>query len=295
MGISLESETAGVLPQRTSSATTAATVEVCSGSASEETCQRQARWADLIDEDAQWADLSNEEDDREYAKMKRQDVRQTKEGKEPNELTTVACSPKPRASGASAKGLRWCVKASQSEGADIPCPSRGQAHPARVAPATAWSGGSWGGRITDGWSKGWAQTEGEDEKSWCVSRPQKDLKKQCQYIIGIEEDKAFRVGRRLLGPSGQNMKEVAEKTGARLRLRGRGSRFLEGPDQEESKDPLMLCVSAPTEEGYSQALELIESLLQRVYAEYAEFCREAGRPVPKLRLRRHEGARWGSR
>jgi len=120
-------------------------------------------------------------------------------------------------------------------------------------------------------------------------------KKQCQFIIGIEEDPIFRVGRRLLGPSGSHMKAIAAKTGCRLRLRGKGSWFLEGPNQEESSDPLMLCVSSPSEPDHAKAVQLIEELLLSVYADFRDFCVKEGWPVQDLQIRRNEGARKGAR
>merc|ERR1719253_1786147 len=52
---------------------------------------------------------------------------------------------------------------------------------------------------------------------------------QCQFVIGIEEDSKFRVVRRLIGSGGEHMKAIFEQTSAKLRLRGRGSKFMEGP------------------------------------------------------------------
>jgi hypothetical protein len=120
-------------------------------------------------------------------------------------------------------------------------------------------------------------------------------KQQCQFIVGIEEDKQFRVVRRIIGISGGNMKRIAEQSGAKLRLRGRGSKFLEGEEQKESTDDLMLCVSTQDREGYEKATGLVTELLQGVYNEYRSFCRESGKKEPDLRVRMHEGYREGSR
>mmetsp|Transcript_56283 Transcript_56283/g.121277 ORF Transcript_56283/g.121277 Transcript_56283/m.121277 type:complete len:374 (-) Transcript_56283:147-1268(-) len=119
-------------------------------------------------------------------------------------------------------------------------------------------------------------------------------KPQCQFFIGIEEDPSFRVTRKLLGPHGQHMKTVAERSGAKLRLRGRGSRFLEGPEQQESSDPLMLCVSAPDRAAYREATSLVRKLLEDVYRQYREACSAGGWPEPKLSIEMHEGPRPGS-
>mmetsp|Transcript_45919 Transcript_45919/g.103015 ORF Transcript_45919/g.103015 Transcript_45919/m.103015 type:complete len:378 (+) Transcript_45919:96-1229(+) len=117
---------------------------------------------------------------------------------------------------------------------------------------------------------------------------------QCQYIIGIEEEARFRVCRRLLGQKGQHMKDIATNTGAKLRLRGRGSKFLEGPEQKESSDPLMLCVSVPDPASYEEAKHLVSSLLEDIYAQYREFQQSEGLKPKNLKVNLHEGPRPGS-
>lgn len=119
-------------------------------------------------------------------------------------------------------------------------------------------------------------------------------KSQCQFTVGIEAEPKFQVVRRLLGPHGQHMKHIAERSGAKLRLRGRGSNFLEGPDQLESLDPLMLCVSAPNKSSYVEAFRLTSELLENVYRQHLEFCLSSGLSVPDLHLVVHEGPRPGS-
>jgi len=119
-------------------------------------------------------------------------------------------------------------------------------------------------------------------------------KLQCQFVIGIEEDSKFRVVRKVLGPAGANMKRINLETGAKLRLRGRGSKFLEGPEQKESQDPLMLCVSAPDQEAYERTVELVQEVLEGVYSEYREFCSNTGQTAPDLAVALHHGARDGS-
>mmetsp|Transcript_152332 Transcript_152332/g.283805 ORF Transcript_152332/g.283805 Transcript_152332/m.283805 type:complete len:366 (+) Transcript_152332:83-1180(+) len=119
-------------------------------------------------------------------------------------------------------------------------------------------------------------------------------KLQCQFIIGIEEENKFRVVRRILGPGGQNMKRIADATGAKLRLRGRGSKFLEGTEQKESLDDLMLCISSQDEKGYQACVPMVQKILQRIYREYETFCKSAGRTAPRLQIHIHEGPREDS-
>lgn len=105
--------------------------------------------------------------------------------------------------------------------------------------------------------------------------PERSVRPQCQFMIGIEQDNKFNVKGRIIGLRGQNMKDIVEKSGigTKLRLRGRGSGFKEGRENKESDDPLMLCVSAPNVEAYGAAKAEITSLLKDIYVEYARLKR----------------------
>jgi hypothetical protein len=130
-----------------------------------------------------------------------------------------------------------------------------------------------------------ALTHGQGGKKW-----------QCQFVVGIEEAPPFRVVRKILGPRGANMKAIAENCeGIRMRLRGKGSKFLEGPEQKESEDPLMLCLTAPSSKAYKAAVTNVTNLLEEVHQEYREFCQKQGQYPPELKVQMHEGARAGSR
>lgn len=110
----------------------------------------------------------------------------------------------------------------------------------------------------------------------------------CRFLIGIENDKDFQVARRLIGSKGANMKRIVKQTEAKLRLRGVGSGYFEGAGQKESSEPLQLCVSCTSAEGYRTAVHQVEELLGRVYEEYRQFCRDGGRPVPDLQIKLSE-------
>lgn len=106
----------------------------------------------------------------------------------------------------------------------------------------------------------------------------------CRFLIGIENDKEFQVARRLIGSKGSNMKRIVRQTEAKLRLRGVGSGYFEGAAQKESPEPLQLCVSCTSIEGYKTAVRQVEELLLRVYQEYRQYCRDSGMPVPDLHI-----------
>lgn len=120
-------------------------------------------------------------------------------------------------------------------------------------------------------------------------------KYQCQIVIGIEEDNKFRVVRRMIGSGGENMKNIYVKSQAKLRLRGRGSKFLEGENQQESTDDLMLCISAQDKAGYEKAKVMASELIQGIHHSYRAFCYKSGKVCPDLVLEIHEGYRDGSR
>lgn len=121
-------------------------------------------------------------------------------------------------------------------------------------------------------------------------------KHTCRFFIGIENDDDFRVARRIIGANGNKMKEIVAKSGgdAKLRLRGKGSGYVERDSNHESPEPLQLCISCPTHEGYIMARRCTEELLIRVYGEYDSWCADKGRPhrSPGIHMteRHHESA-----
>lgn len=104
----------------------------------------------------------------------------------------------------------------------------------------------------------------------------------CRYRIGIEEDSSFKVCRRVIGPGGENMKRIVDATGkagsVKIRLRGKGSKYLEGPLRKESADDLMLCISAPCRVSFEKAAHEVETLLYAIHDDYQSYCKASGMP-----------------
>lgn len=87
----------------------------------------------------------------------------------------------------------------------------------------------------------------------------------------------------MIGSKGANMKRIIEECSrgfdtkvnpyevVKLRLRGKGSGFKEGPNQEESEDPLNLCISSKYKDKYEYACKEMEALLLKVYDEFYYF------------------------
>jgi hypothetical protein len=105
----------------------------------------------------------------------------------------------------------------------------------------------------------------------------------CRFDIQIENDKDFHVARRIIGQKGCNMKRIVKQAGydAKLRLRGRGSGFLEGSQKQESQEPLHLCVSCKEFEGYKSAVDQVDELLREIYREFKEYCMMKGQTYPE--------------
>lgn len=78
----------------------------------------------------------------------------------------------------------------------------------------------------------------------------------------------------------------------KLRLRGKGSGFKEGPSQMESEDPLNICISSKYKGKYEHACAQMDKLLMKVYEEFKAFYKnKAKKPAnyyEELRLRKVE-------
>eukprot|EP00439_Symbiodinium_sp_Y106_P044055 s139_g5.t1 len=114
---------------------------------------------------------------------------------------------------------------------------------------------------------------------------------QCQFLVGIEASHNFGVVGRVIGHRGSNMKRIAGASGAKMRLRGRGSGFVEAELGAESEDPLMLCVSAPDVQSYRAAGSMIHDLFTEVYTQFVDFVEFSGEAVTAPKVLVHEGAR----
>jgi len=103
------------------------------------------------------------------------------------------------------------------------------------------------------------------------------------------------VARRIIGANGSKMKDIVARSGgeAKLRLRGKGSGYVERDTNDESPEPLQLCISCPTYDGYHIAMKCTEELMLRVYDEYDRWCADRGKPdrAPRIHMteRHHAG------
>lgn len=107
----------------------------------------------------------------------------------------------------------------------------------------------------------------------------------CKYEILIANDKDFQIARRLIGSKGCNMKKIINKCkssgdgeGIKLRLRGKGSGYREGPENKESDEPLHLCISSKNPEEMKKACLLVDDLLKVIHEDYKEYCEKNNVP-----------------
>lgn len=102
----------------------------------------------------------------------------------------------------------------------------------------------------------------------------RSLKFLCTFVVGIPDTDPFEIKKRIFGPGGKNMKRIANRfQGCKLRLRGRGSGFVEWDTGAESTEPLQLNLSIPDRESYEAIKHEVGRLLQRQYQEYFKVCK----------------------
>ena len=96
-----------------------------------------------------------------------------------------------------------------------------------------------------------------------------------RYIVQIENEKNFPVTKMIIGNNGMLLRKIlidncinyGDHT-TKIRLRGRGSGYKEGPKNEESKDPMELCISSLNILSFTRCSYAIESLLLKIYYDY---------------------------
>ena len=104
----------------------------------------------------------------------------------------------------------------------------------------------------------------------------------CKYEILIANDKDFQISKKLIGSKGFNMKNIInqcksnpdDSDNVKLRLRGKGSGYKEGPNYQESDEPLHLCISSKNPEDMKKACLLVDDLLNKIHKEYKEYCQK---------------------
>jgi len=106
----------------------------------------------------------------------------------------------------------------------------------------------------------------------------------CHFHLGeaMIAKRSFEHNKKIIGRAGCNMKAIFDATGAKVRLRGKGSGHLEGG--KEAPVPLMLVVTC-TDSGqaFKTAVRMAIEVLQGVEVQFHATCR-AGDRVPCFRV-----------
>eukprot|EP00928_Gymnodinium_smaydae_P048864 TRINITY_DN32730_c0_g1_i1.p1 TRINITY_DN32730_c0_g1~~TRINITY_DN32730_c0_g1_i1.p1 ORF type:complete len:604 (-),score=89.73 TRINITY_DN32730_c0_g1_i1:211-2022(-) len=116
-------------------------------------------------------------------------------------------------------------------------------------------------QVTDGRKKG-RGGKSKRNKLWCHI-----------FINPAMLDRAFALTKKIIGCGGENTWAIFDATGAKIRLRGRGSGHLEGG--READVHLMLAVTADLgqEDNFQRAAKMSLELLDEVALKWAHFCR----------------------
>ncbi|EAS03030.1 hypothetical protein TTHERM_00444130 (macronuclear) [Tetrahymena thermophila SB210] len=140
----------------------------------------------------------------------------------------------------------------------------------------------------------------------CNGNNANNIKYTCRYEIQISNDKDFQVARKIIGSRGENMKAIIKKCldhnkkkggynlqndeehGVKLRLRGKGSGYKEGPEKQESQEALHLCVSSMYYNMYKSACYFVEELLQNIYDEYYKMCQQNNLKRERVHIKKQE-------
>jgi len=94
-----------------------------------------------------------------------------------------------------------------------------------------------------------------------------------KIFVRMQSHPGFKVNSKLVGKNGETVKNIMNDCGnnTRLRLRGRGSGYREGPLQMEAPEDLHFMVSAEDVETMKTAIAKTEELIESVREEYLEF------------------------
>lgn len=114
----------------------------------------------------------------------------------------------------------------------------------------------------------------------------KDQKFICVFQVGLEDDEEFCLVKRILGKHGKNMRNIYEECHSKVRLRGKGSGYMESG--KEANMPLQLNVSCHNFEGYSAAVHEIAKLLNDLYEHFRKYAKTKNEEPPDLKIKLEE-------
>ena len=99
----------------------------------------------------------------------------------------------------------------------------------------------------------------------------------CNYTVQIENDNLFMVTKRIIGKNGCFLKKILQEScikygdySTKIRLRGKGSGYVDKVNNDNSEEPLMLSVSSLNYPTYYNCCLLLDNLMNKIYDDYYE-------------------------
>ena len=99
----------------------------------------------------------------------------------------------------------------------------------------------------------------------------------CNYVVQIENDNLFMVTKRIIGKNGCFLKKILQEScikygdySTKIRLRGKGSGYIDKVNNAENDEPLILSVSSLNYQTYHNCCLLIDNLMNKIYDDYFE-------------------------
>ena len=99
----------------------------------------------------------------------------------------------------------------------------------------------------------------------------------CNYTVQIENDNLFMVTKRIIGKNGCFLKKILQEScikygdySTKIRLRGKGSGYIDKVSNNDSEEPLMLSVSSLNYPTYYNCCLLVDNLMNKIYEDYYE-------------------------
>jgi len=104
------------------------------------------------------------------------------------------------------------------------------------------------------------------------------------YLDEAMLETGFNMSKRIIGTGGANTRGIFDTTGAKVRLRGKGSGHLEVGGNQEAKVPLMLAVTLPKADvqQFVKAVDMAIDLLLGVEDKYNQFCIRRDGALPSV-------------
>jgi len=119
-----------------------------------------------------------------------------------------------------------------------------------------------------------AEQEQEPEASGAMRQRTRNRKKRlcCSFVMttSLPRLESWDFVPRLIGRGGSNMKKIASACKGKIRVRGKGSGYLEGPNQKEAALPLQVALSCESAEDFAIGRRMVINLLDSMARAFVE-------------------------